>query len=522
MSNDETPSERLTGSLFDRIKDWFTAMWAAVWEVDPTILIPFWHNVSIALTDKLEGRAVGYLGEALVKEMVTLDIPTEIKNHIINLTKDNDFGSLLLGYLMIMNYYTSYIGGHAAVARELASHTWRSQYKPALPDVAALIINLYRDPSKEGIVRDMLHKTGFTDERIDVLFASSKSILAPDELKKLYLRNEIDEVTLHAGYKKYGFNDDEIAKLKKLFYPIPGYPDLVRMAVREAFYPDYIEEYGLMEELPGEFLEFSQKQGLSEEWAKRFWAAHWELPSILQGFEMLHRNVIESGDLDKLFMAVDIMPWWREKLQAISYSPLTRVDVRRVFKMGIITRDEVKRTYLDLGYNEEKAEWLTRFTEMQNTETDRDLTKAEILSSYSKDIIGRSDCRSMLTDLGYSSDEVEILISMREYQWVKEHKDREIKRIRKYYLAGAYTANQAINELGRLDLVGSEQDSLLKLWDSEKLAKLKSPTKKELDTLFSNDIINLNVYKIEMKNLGYVDRYISWFTSLLEKTGKGE
>jgi hypothetical protein len=283
------------------------------------------------------------------------------------------------------------------------------------------------------------------------------------------------------------------------------------MAVREAFYPYYVAEYGLLNELPGQFVEYAGKQGLSEEWAKHFWASHWELPSILQGFEMLHRDVITSEQLDKLFMAVDIMPWWRDKLEAISYNPLTRVDVRRVFKMGIIDRDQVKRTYLDLGYNEEKAEWLTKFTEMQNTEADRDLTKAEILSSYSKAIIGKQETNDMLLDLGYSQDEVDILISMKEYTTVKDIKDREIKRIRKFYLAGAYTANQAITELGKLDLVGAEQDSLIKLWDSEKLAKLKSPTKKELGTLFKNTIITQAIYVEEMKHLGYTEKYIGWY-----------
>jgi hypothetical protein len=508
----------LTGALFDRIKDFFRQMWANVWEIDPTVFIPFWNNVSIALTDKLEERVVTHLALNLNKQLATLNIPAEIKTNIATLTADNDVGSLMLGYLMTFSYYTSYIGGHAAVSSELASHQWRSQYKPTIPDVATLIIALYRDPAKQTAVRDMLHKSGFTDERIDILFAASKSILAPDEYKNLFLRGEIDDATLTAGYKKYGFNDAEIAHLKTLFYPIPAYPDLVRMAVREAFYPDYIEEYGLLQELPGEFLEYAGKQGLSEEWAKRFWASHWELPSILQGFEMLHRNVITAEQLNSLFMATDVMPWWREKLQAISYNPLTRVDVRRVFKMGIINRDQVYRTYLDLGYDEEKAEWLTAFTEMQNTEQDRDLTKAEILSSYSKAIIGRSECRTMLIDLGYSEDEVNVLISMKEYTTVKEIKDREEKRIRKFYLAGAYTANQVINELGKLDLVGAEQESLLKLWDSEKLAKLKSPSKKELDTLFTNKIIDEHDYVLELKNLGYTQKYIDWYLALIAMT----
>ncbi len=520
MANNETPSERLTGSLLDRIKSFFTTMWETVFSIDQIAIDPFTLIVGNKLTSVTENWLGDRMHEALVKQLETLNIPDDIKATILKVIKDADFGSMLMGYYFMARYYMAYLGGHSDVASEKASHEWRKLYRPTLPDVATLILALYRDPTREGEVREMLRQHGYTDPNIDTMFMATKSILSPDDFKNLFLRGEIDEATLNAGLHKYGFNDQEISHLKTLFYPIPGYPDLVRMAVREAFYPDYIEEYGLMQELPGEFLEYSQKQGLSEEWAKRFWASHWELPSILQGFEMLHRDVITPEQLNSLFMATDIMPWWREKLQAISYSPLTRVDVRRVFKMGIINRDQVFRTYLDLGYNEEKAEWLTKFTEMQNTEADRDLTKAEILSSYSKTIIGRAECSSMILDLGYSEEEVNILISMKEYTTVKEIKDREEKRIRKFYLAGAYTANQVITELGKLDLVGAEQESLLKLWDSEKLAKLKSPTKKELDTLFSNQIITQAIYVEEMKSQGYTEKYIGWYLALIEAGAK--
>jgi hypothetical protein len=514
-----TPSEQLTGGIFERIKDFFTSMWTSIFALDPLVVDPFTLIVGNKLTGVTEDWLGGRMHDALVKQLEELNIPDDIKATILKVIKDADFGSMLMGYFFMANYYMSYLGGHASVAGEKAGHEWRKLYRPTLPDAASLILSLYRDPARESEVREMLRQHGYSDPNIDTMFMATKSILSPDDFKNLFLRGEIDEATLNAGYKKYGFTDQEIAHLKTLFYPIPGYPDLVRMAVREAFYPDYIEEYGLLQELPGEFLEYAGKQGLSEDWAKRFWASHWELPSILQGFEMLHRNVITEEQLNSLFMATDIMPWWRDKLQAISYNPLTRVDVRRVFKMGIIDRDQVKRTYLDLGYNEEKAEWLTKFTEMQNTETDRDLTKAEILSSYSKAIIGQSECRNMLLDLGYSEEEVNILISMKEYTTVKEIKDREEKRIRKFYLAGVYTANQTINELGKLDLVGAEQESLLRLWDSEKLAKLKSPTKKELDTLFTASIIGEGIYINEMKNLGYTDKYIEWYLLLIKKAG---
>jgi len=512
MAEEETPSELLTGSIFDRIKTFFTSMWETVFSIEAVTLDPFTLIVGQKLTGVTEDWLGGRMHEALVKQLETLNIPADIKATIIKVVADADFGSMLMGYFFIANYYMSYLGGHASVAAEKAGHEWRKMYRPTLPDVASLILSLY--------VREMLKQHGYTDPNINTMFMATKAILSPDDFKNLFLRGEIDEAGLYAGLHKYGFNDQEITHLKTLFYPIPAYPDLVRMAVREAFYPDYIEEYGLMQELPGEFLEYSKKQGLSEEWAKRFWASHWELPSILQGFEMLHRNVITSEQLNALFMATDIMPWWRDKLQEISYNPLTRVDVRRVFRMGIIDREQVYRTYLDLGYNEEKAEWLTKFTEMQNSEQDRDLTKAEILSSYSKQIIGQGECREMLSELGYSEDEVGILISMKEYTTVKEIKDREEKRIRKFFLAGVYTENQAINELGKLDLIGAEQESLMKLWDSEKLAKLKSPSKKELDAFFTNEIITQQQYELEMRNLGYAQKYINWYLELIAKAGQ--
>jgi len=521
MAEEETPSEGLTGSLFDRIKGFFAAQWEGFLAANPERLAETVKVINEQEKVKYEAGLGLVSKEGFTTAIKHILIPDDIQKVLLKIDGEGGAGNALSSLVLTLSYYIAYIGTHAQIAGALSAHKWNKEYRPTLPDVNSLILALYRDPVKEPEVREMLRQHGYSDPNIDTMFMASKTILSPDDYKHLFLRGEIDDATLNAGLKKYGYSDQEITHLKTLFYPIPSYPDLIKMAVREAFYPDYIEEYGLMEELPSQFLEFSQKQGLSEEWAKRFWASHWELPSIMQGFEMLHRDVIEEDDLDKLFMAVDIMPWWRDKLQAISYNPLTRVDVRRVFRMGIIGRDEVKRTYLDLGYDEEKAEWLTKFTEVEQSEPDRDLTKAEVLSSYSKLIIGKAEANDMLLDLGYSQDEVDVLISMKEYTILKEIKDREEKRIRKYYLAGAYNANQAIIALGKLDLVGAEQESILKLWDSEKLAKLKSPSKSELDKLFQNRIIKQAIYVEEMKHLGYTDKYIGWYLALIAKAGKG-
>lgn len=280
---------------------------------------------------------------------------------------------------------------------------------------------------------------------------------------------------------RYGFDKDNIAALKKQFEFIPSPRDVILWAVREAFYPDYIKEYGLHDEYPGDAMEkYGSLSGLPEEYAKFFWASHWELPSLTMGYEMLHRSVpgkmspnsehvasfggkdyntvIGPKDLDKLFMATDIMPWWRDKLKAISYHPITRVDLRRMWDMKVVTREQLYKGYRDLGYNDENAElmtlwtviyvlsgdlkdrykkgWITelqvkeellavgmaeeRATEWVRTivaavkgvrvEKERDLTKTDITKGVKKGVIEAAEGVALLQDMGYDAAEAEFII----------------------------------------------------------------------------------------------------------------
>ncbi|GAJ24007.1 unnamed protein product, partial [marine sediment metagenome] len=134
------------------------------------------------------------------------------------------------------------------------------------------------------------------------------------------LHNELTKVGVHPNYHPL---------YKELAYQIPPVADIITMAVREAFTPAIAARFGQYEDLPAPYVEWVQKKGLSKEWAERYWAAHWSLPSPQQGFEMLHRGVIGEGDLNMLLRALDVMPFWRDKLTQIAYRPLSRVDVRR-------------------------------------------------------------------------------------------------------------------------------------------------------------------------------------------------
>jgi len=519
--SDETPTQHISQSLWDRILNFFDGMWERVFKTNIDILNPFFSTIASRFSDNIDSYVVSHLIKSLTEQLKTSDIPDDVKDTIETVVADRSSFSLLMGYLFTAVYQITTLSAHSGVAALKATQKWNQTYEPHLPDVNTLIVNLFRDPELELEVKEMLSKHGFNEKSINLLLTGAKTILDPDQIKTLFLRNAITEETHDKLLKYFGYSDGDIKRVKILYYPIPSYPDLINMAVREAFQPDYVEEYDLLKEYPGDFELWAKKQGLSEDWCKKYWASHWTLPSILQGYEMLHRDVITTANLDSLFMAQDIMPFWRDKLRAISYNPLTRVDVRRVFRMGIIGVEDVKRTYLDLGYDNQKATWLTNFTVAESLEKERDLTKAEVLNAYGKKIIAYDTCKNMLTNLGYSESEVQILITNKEYSEYQKTKTLNTQRIKKMFLAGVYDRTEAISELGKMDLSGTEQAALVNEWDAEKLSKLRNLTKKEYDGLFQAKIINESTYRSELANLGYITKHINWSLQLL-KTAPAE
>ena len=198
------------------------------------------------------------------------------------------------------------------------------------------------------------------------------------------------------------------------------------MSVREAFTPEIAGRFGQYEDLPREYVKWVGKKGLSAEWAERYWAAHWSLPSPQQGFEMLHRGIITPDELRLLLRALDIMPFWRDKLIQISYNPLTRVDIRRMYNLDVLSEQDVYKCYLDIGYNDLNAKRLTEFTIKlkiaQETKTKERQQKAVIkeistwtasqtLSFLKRGLITQERARHELQLLGYNEERINVYLA---------------------------------------------------------------------------------------------------------------
>ena len=512
-----TWAEKVGLALFSRVSDFFTIMWDKVWENFRKALNGIVEDIFHLFFKQFVAKATPGIKEALKEVIQIMHYPEPLNLEMferVDKERPLDYVSV---FITSIATEVMKIAAVLGASHELARQDQYKVLQPSLPGVADIFSAKFRDPKWEPVIDDYMMKMGFNEETRNMIKLVSWTLLNPDQIKQLFLRGEITKLEKNTMLKALGIREEDLDKLEKLYYFIPGPGDLVRMAVREAFYPDYIAKYGLGEEYPPEFEEWAKKQGMSPFWSKKFWYSHWVLPTIMQGYEMLHRGVISKDDLDSLFRAVDIMPYWRDKLLAISYSPYTRIDIRRMYRTGVVDRAEVKKTYLALGYDDEHAENLTEFTVRDALASEKDLSRADIVGAYQRKLISRSDSKSLIMQLGYSTEESEIYLDRADFDSFKKDKDKKLSWVRKNYLDGLITHSEASGRLSKLNLKGEEISELFRDWDIEKEGKITALTFKQLQVLLIEKIIDEATFKAELANKGYSDKYIEWLMKLTKQ-----
>lgn len=310
--------------------------------------------------------------------------------------------------------------------------------------------------------------------------------------------------------RKIGIHPDYFDVYKKLAYIIPPVQDIITMAVREAFTPSIAERFGQYEDFPEDFAKYAAMKGLTEDWAKRYWAAHWSLPAPTQGFEMFQRGIITKDELNMLLRALDIMPFWREKLVQMAYRPYTRIDVGRMYQSGVLNESQVKQAYTDLGYSPEKAEAMTKFTVKQTITRLSRYSSNDVVKAYSTRIINHSEASNLLGELGLDYNQRGIVLNSAEHKKDWDYKADVIAGIKNLYKKKEYTETKAKQELYSLGLPDAQVTVLMKQWfyEVEKAGQTAWTTAQTL-TFYQRGLINSDRARNELELLNYNNERIN-------------
>lgn len=397
------------------------------------------------------------------------------------------------------------------------------QFTPYGPTMEHLTRLAFLSPQDHNIVREKMKETGMSSEDQNLIFKASLSTLDPSMLKELYLREKITGEQYFSFMRKNGFSDSLSGLISETFDIIPGVSDIFRMVDREAWDEGVVAEYGYDEEFGQVPIEWLNKQGLSEDWSLHFWRAHWKAPSLQQGFEMFHRKELKAPGLEKLFKIHEIPPGWREKLTAIAYRPLTRVDIRRMHDVGVIGVDRVKESYEAYGYSPENAELMTQFTINFNEDEDRTVSRAQIEKFYRSQLINRDTAMTLLRQLGYNEKRADYFLMFQELEEAQEVNDTLIENTHLRYVNRYIEQTDARILLAELDLPGVKIQALLAKWQTELLTKRKFMSKADMEKMVLEGLMTIDIYKDNLIVAGYREGDAIQLAELLKiRLGKKE
>lgn len=384
-------------------------------------------------------------------------------------------------------------------------------------------------------VQAYFESIGYSNDDINRLLIAATSMLSPDIIRFLYLNGNIDE-NLHDRFLTLiGFQPTNIFWIKQTYWQIPPVQDLIVMAVREAFSPEIATLFGQYEGYPQILTDYMKRQGIKEEWSQRYWASHWKLPSPEQGFEMFHRGIIDQKTLSLLLRALDIMPFWRDKLINLNYAVLRLVDIRRFFDLGVINEEQMYKEFLARGYNPERANWavtwVKQYTSKGNEQEQaqrRMLNQTVIVKSLNSGRISNQQAITMLEELHYSRSDAELIIAVYQTEQEIEREDIVIddnkKRLIK--LATDGYSQRLINHQEAIEMLVSSGYSLaqarleLEWHDYETESQIKAHVVSWFKELYTTWKIDQQQFITSMGEYGFdgneVNRLLAEFDILRE------
>lgn len=341
------------------------------------------------------------------------------------------------------------------------------------------------------------------DKPMDTLTYGRRTRPDVFQVISLWMRGWVGDAEKNMRLRELGvLNSQDQHRLQQSQEAWPGISDMIRFLVRDVDDQEIVEQFGMDDDFAKKWgkdlKKFAKGIGLSDDLAKLYWRAHWDLPSPTQLFEMLHRlrpgrftevppelrNVVRdvkdlevnAEDVKTVLQQNDLLPYWVPRMMALSYHPLNLTDLRRAYNIRSINQDELRNGFLDLGYTKENAEILVKF--YTDDRTRRELKKplprtaTDILNSYIRSEIDEVEADTLLFKLEIPQARIKELIRQADIKKQLYERKLLVARVKKQYERAEIGLIEATRELA---LAGLRPDSIQRIQRSWIAKRSKGP-----------------------------------------------
>lgn len=424
-----------------------------------------------------------------------------------------DGGGTVEDYIALLQQQPRFVTNLANVATAIATiHSWLSARNAAFLQGVRQAA-LFENPTSvlgAGDLVDMVlrrlvgrewaenhaRRSGLSPELFGLLVQAGERLLSVEQTLEMWRRTGNDDEL--DNLFRLGFSQESVAALRTMAEAVATPSDVVRFLVRDVFDPDAVRRGDLMADFDAKYNERAFREaGVSRELAGYYWAAHWQLPSPTQGYEMLHRvQDFTQDDLRALLKAADYAPGYVDKLIAISYNTPGRIDIRRMYETGIISAEDLPRYYGYLGYNPEHSEILSRFALRLKEIADESKAgrkygriATELVRSVLVGTLSPDGLRSALESLGFTAEQADLRAAEAEYGRQRERADKIRDAIGARFIRGYLTEEQAQETLRGYAFDDTEIVYLLDSWKLDRELREETDAERAQKDLTKSEIL---------------------------------
>lgn len=356
-------------------------------------------------------------------------------------------------------------------------------------DPNSIITAWRRDPENYTKLLSDLKDQGWSDDRIealkfftlfypppaDLIRWQAREVFEPEMRERYGLADELDRVEREPFYKA-GMTDEQIDNYWYAHWEHASWMQIVEMLHRGLVTEEQVYDWFRVVEIPPFWRDLLIQTAYT--WPTRVDVRRWwdmrtideaRLRELYSGMGYRGKNLDDYVLWTKVYVAFpDLLSRWEkgwltldevksqlvdmgmppdrveEMIQTritpetaertVKERDITKTDIIKGVKQGVITRGEGAELLMDMGYDEDEAVYILEINIPRDEEdvvvSERELTKADILKGLKAEVITREGARSRLLELRYSAADAEFLLKVFDAQVEppKEPREREASK----------------------------------------------------------------------------------------------
>jgi len=449
-----------------------------IWQIATTWRLPvgefikeWFANAADKFFRDREPEIITFTRDTLIKMKDTPGIPQEMLDMIDKSLETGDIASVVAGWVMtILGALPALMGLGAPLGRDWSYYQDRLLQTYRL-DPLSVITAWRRDSDAYAKYLDDLKAQGWSDDRIEALkFVTevyptprdyvgflAHEVFEPDMVAKYGLMSDWDLIDKEPA-KKIGLEEDILELYWKDHWQHPEWGTIQELRHRDQIDDQDVKDWFRLVEIP----EYWRDKMLNVMWGLpnrieiRMMARYLDLPKD-QIVDLLKKAGLAAdyrSDAADFMMIMGLTGYWsdmlskgwmspqevRDDIDSRGFNPLTadriykrlvkagqaaqveverdltKADIYKGVKQGRISRAEGVILLMELGFNEETADYLLDINvplgEEEQAVATRDLTKADIYNALKGTLITEAEARQRLLDLRYTPIDAELLLKI--------------------------------------------------------------------------------------------------------------